>query len=667
MARRRRLINLSMISLVAIVLPTRGGGGSSGAPTSPVRNGEAAITALGGRIDDAARATGLTADQLRSRLRQDPTLHVDATGRVLAIDTHLDGGEHGEPAADAITTSAAATIPYADTFRLHSRPGANRTIYLDFDGHQVTGTAWNQNYTGAAPFFAAGYDIDGVPGTFSNGEMDVVQRVWQRVAEDYAPFDVDVTTEEPAQAAIDRTNSADQTYGTRLVVTSTTSVYSSCSCGGIAYVGVFDLSSNHDYYQPAFVFTRGVGTGDKNIAEAASHEIGHNFGLYHDGTSTTGYYAGQGAWAPIMGVGYYKPVTQWSRGEYAGANQTQDDLAVIQTRGAPLRPDDHGDSFPSATVLTGPSLSATGRLSTGSDKDVFTFAAGAGGATLRVDPAPYGPNVDLRLDLFDQSGTPLATADPVSGITSADIAFGLDASVTVTLSPGTYFAQVSAAAAGSPSTTGYSTYGSIGQYTLTGTVGQATTLNTPPVAVAAATPTGVVPGQTVAFSSAGSLDPDGTIASYRWDFGDGTSSTSANPSKAYATTGSFAATLTVTDSLGATNTATVTITVLPASVRIQSIRMSLVTRGGRTTGTALVMVTDSIGRPVRGATVQANWTGTTTSPASGTTGTAGTVLIKSPATAAKSPSFTVTIASVTVPGKPYDPRLNLVTNATLRR
>jgi hypothetical protein len=95
--------------------------------------------------------------------------------------------------------------------------------------------------------------------------------------------------------------------------------------------------------------------------------------------------------------------------------------------------------------------------------------------------------------------------------------------------------------------------------------------------------------------------------------------------------------------------------------------MSLVTRSGRTTGTALVTVTDSIGRPVKGATVQANWTGTTTSPASGTTGAAGTVLIKSPATAARTPSFTITIASITAPGKPYEPRLNLVTTATIRR
>ena len=68
-----------------------------------------------------------------------------------------------------------------------------------------------------------------------------------------------------------------------------------------------------------------LGAGnEKYVAEAASHEAGHNMGLSHDGTSTAAYYGGQGSgatgWAPIMGVGYYKNLSQWSKGEYALAN-----------------------------------------------------------------------------------------------------------------------------------------------------------------------------------------------------------------------------------------------------------------------------------------------------------------------------------------------------------
>lgn len=66
---------------------------------------------------------------------------------------------------------------------------------------------------------------------------------------------------------------------------------------------------------------------------------------------------------------------------------------------------------------------------------------------------------------------------------------------------------------------------------------------------------------TVTFSSAGSLDLDGTIASYLWDFGDGATSTSANPQHTYSLPGNYVATLTVTDNLGAGTSNTVAIEV----------------------------------------------------------------------------------------------------------
>ncbi|NQZ13111.1 MAG: PKD domain-containing protein, partial [Algicola sp.] len=58
----------------------------------------------------------------------------------------------------------------------------------------------------------------------------------------------------------------------------------------------------------------------------------------------------------------------------------------------------------------------------------------------------------------------------------------------------------------------------------------------------------------IMFSSDGSTDADGTIDSYSWDFGDGNSSTDANPEHSYASYGKYNATLTVTDNDGATHT-----------------------------------------------------------------------------------------------------------------
>jgi PKD repeat protein len=64
------------------------------------------------------------------------------------------------------------------------------------------------------------------------------------------------------------------------------------------------------------------------------------------------------------------------------------------------------------------------------------------------------------------------------------------------------------------------------------------------------------------FSSAGSVDPDGSIASFSWNFGDGTPpSTQANPRHIYASPGTFTAVLTVTDNQGGTDTDTASVTV----------------------------------------------------------------------------------------------------------
>lgn len=90
--------------------------------------------------------------------------------------------------------------------------------------------------------------------------------------------------------------------------------------------------------------------------------------------------------------------------------------------------------------------------------------------------------------------------------------------------------------------------------------------NQPPtatiVSISSRTP---VVNTSVSFQGSGS-DPDGTIASYAWNFGDGATSTSQNPSHTYTATGTFTVRLTVTDNGGATSAeVTDTITVRSAS------------------------------------------------------------------------------------------------------
>ncbi|MFC1260353.1 PQQ-dependent sugar dehydrogenase [Streptomyces sp. CC302I] len=91
-----------------------------------------------------------------------------------------------------------------------------------------------------------------------------------------------------------------------------------------------------------------------------------------------------------------------------------------------------------------------------------------------------------------------------------------------------------------------------------------------PVAQAGANTTSGKAPLTVTFSSAGSSDADGDALTHAWDFGDGATSTAADPTHTYTAVGQYTATLKVTDSTGKSATASVQITVgnTAPSVRI---------------------------------------------------------------------------------------------------
>jgi PKD repeat protein len=518
--------------------------------------GEQAIQALADKLPEVAAWYGTTPQQFADMLRQDHTAWIDEEGRLFFIDESPDPAvEEGAPEI------AAGPFPYEQTFTLHSRPGAKRVIYLDFDGHVITGTAWNASY--GDPINAQAYDLDGNLSSFSNSEMDRIQSIWRLVAEDYAPFDVDVTTEDPGWDAIARSNSGDDVYGTRVVMTIDN--FASCGCGGFAYVGVFDYVVNSmgvDYYKPAFVFNKSL----IGAAEAVSHEVGHNLGLSHDGViGGAAYYRGHGSgatdWAPIMGVGYYAQIVQWSKGEYANANNTQDDIQIIQNNGALLLADDHGNGQTTSTALDSTTdgvtvtLSGEGLIERRTDADFFSFICGSGDISINVNPASGArvPNLDILAKLYNSSGSLIASSNPVDS---------LPASINVAGSPaGEYFISIDGIGVGTPST-GYTDYASLGQYTISGSAPDPGGVQYP-IAVATATPplNGFGPF-TVNFFGNGSSDPDGTIVAYNWDFGDGSpSSSGTNPTHTYLAPGNYTATLTVTDNDGLTDSDTVNITV----------------------------------------------------------------------------------------------------------
>ena len=85
--------------------------------------------------------------------------------------------------------------------------------------------------------------------------------------------------------------------------------------------------------------------------------------------------------------------------------------------------------------------------------------------------------------------------------------------------------------------------------------------NQPPVASFTSSTANLV----ASFNGSGSSDPDGTISSYAWNFGDNTTGTGATPQHTYAAAGTYSVTLTVTDNAGATNAVTKPVTVTAAA------------------------------------------------------------------------------------------------------
>ncbi|HEU4472074.1 MAG TPA: T9SS type A sorting domain-containing protein [Flavisolibacter sp.] len=305
----------------------------------------------------------------------------------------------------------------------NSYPSAQATIFIDFDGHLVNGTSWN----GSGP-------INCGPANLSNEQ---ITEVFNRVAEDYRPFNINVTTD----STVFLSRPANRRM--RVIVTVTSEWYG--AAGGIAYIGSFTWNDN----TPAFVFSALLGYHPKKVAEAVSHEAGHTLGLRHqssyDGNcvKTSEYNPGAGsgeiAWAPIMGISYSRNMTLWNNGANPfGCNNIQDDLGIITsaTNGFGYRTDDHGGSAATATPiqLSTNHFNVNGVIERATDEDFFAFTLPATG-TFKADAIPYnigtgnsGSNLDMQVDLM-QNNAVVASYNP-EGL--------LSLSIDTVLNAGTY-------------------------------------------------------------------------------------------------------------------------------------------------------------------------------------------------------------------------------------
>jgi hypothetical protein len=457
----RELLALLGLLSVGIVLPAAAQSGApSPAPAQAVTSQQPDARGVRGRLVSEVvaelrsnRRVQAAVDQGLLDLADDPNAYLDSGGNIFFV-------EFGTAQTARTTTPPEQIIGNAtpdQAFLLHSRPGSTRTIYMDFDGETVSNNYWTLDANVASKTVTP-FSLDASP-SFSQTELSFIVEAWQSAAEDYAPFDVDVTTQRPVATAFSVDYPGDPVFGAIAVVTNDKWLCTG-SCVGIAYFDAF--ANTIPQYQragrsPAWAFTD-VYSQPYEVGLIVAHEIGHNFGLRHDGfkPATDNYYAGHGDWSPIMGSVTSRLFTQWSKGEYTNANNTQDDIGIIANTVGYVE-DSQGSTLATAQQLPVVASQVTPQttIRAADDYDLYRID-NTNYINATFVGAPYDQNLLASFNILNSAGSVVASSLSLYG--SANVSY-------VAPTNGTYYLQVAPSALLTPAT-GFSTYGSLGVYSL---------------------------------------------------------------------------------------------------------------------------------------------------------------------------------------------------------
>ncbi len=716
----------SSLSMLLLLVASAFGAGMAG----KLEGSAIAAQASDDRLAAAAAKIGWSLERAKAIAARDSDLHVTADNRLFyactfkAPMTAPSGGGSAQiqTGPDTSTyTGVPPTVTATTAFQLHSRPGAAKTLYLDFKGHTTPAGLWS-----ISSITIPAFKLSGTTSATDQLNLNAIRDIWLHVSEDFAAWDIDVTTDSTGIST---------KPGLRCVVGGRQdAVVGSFGVMGIAMIGSFGNSlygnnrlNGNDCNNFVFIDCSNPSSGatDTSLNPTTSnyevtilcvaHEVGHTVGLNHWGETSSGTgasytrghtvtgYTGVANVCPIMGnsalPGWPNAcnLNQWSKGDYpfayaATSGGTQDDIAIISTYATKLvgANDDHGDTLATATVVSGTSITAGGIIADSTDVDLMKITPGVGALTLTATPhlkyRNLNGNLKIGLSLLNSAGVTVAKAYPTNSM-------GATLTYNVTTG-GNYYIKVNGLGYDPSKTganqvwtntgvtgtvigtsTGFTNYGSLGRY---GVTGSWQPYIQAPTAIITSNKTGGVRPVTVAFSGSSSTDPDGFVASYSWNFGDpgsGTANTStlASPTHTYSgAPGNYTATLVVTDNQGNPSSAAqkviaVSGTALPPSLRLASMTAAWVRMTNvEVAGSASIQVVDQYGQPFRYAVVNVSVGGAASGLAAAKTDANGFVTINMPKqrnTTTGNLVFTVT--SVSYPGYTYDLTHNIPFSASV--
>lgn len=359
----------------------------------------------------------------------DSSLYADlAAGTYFIRVTGATGSQGDYRLRMLADTGYSTTVP-----SFSSLPGAADTLHIDFDGHSGN-DAWG-TYTAAA------YDLNGSVAEFTPAERLAMRNTWATIAEDYSPFQLNVTTVAPPSLA-------DGVAFKMVVTSSPSSIVNVSGALGVAFLNSYAGGGvgNQVAWTFSSVFDDFMFSGDGGISglimatpvemgNTTSHEFGHALGLLH--FSTNGSINATVIPSGIMAtpdLGFNRE--SWGRGNADGGNNTvpQDDDSIISnaTNTFGYRADDHGGTSLTATSFVGTPIRGIIENIDLADVDVFGFDGG-GTATIRVDVEELVADLVPILEIVSSTGAVVATSTAAGSI---------DAVLTVPLPTGRFFARV---------------------------------------------------------------------------------------------------------------------------------------------------------------------------------------------------------------------------------